>query len=51
MSSPHEGTQVSTASVLDVQRQKIHQLTEENIMLMAALADKERQLAAMQREE
>lgn len=43
-------TQVSTQSVIEVQRQKIAQLTEENILLLAALSDKERELGALKDE-
>ena len=50
MTAPEEepqGTQVSMNSVIQVQRQKIAQLTEQNIMLEAALNDKEQQIAAL----
>jgi hypothetical protein len=36
------------ATVLEVQRQRIAQLTEENIMLTAALNEKELQIQALQ---
>lgn len=43
-----QGTQVSMDSVIQVQREKIALLTEENIMLLAALKDKERQIVGLQ---
>jgi DNA-binding XRE family transcriptional regulator len=42
-----QGTQVSMASVIEVQKQSINRLTEENVMLQAALLDKERQIEAI----
>lgn len=47
MASP-EGVQVSMESVIAIQRDRISQLTEQNIMLEAALRDRERQINAMQ---
>lgn len=49
MSQPQEpqGTQVSMGSVIEVQRRKIAELTEQNVMLEAALNDKEQQIAAL----
>lgn len=43
MDSP-EGTQVSMDSIIAVQRERIALLIEQNIMLEAALRDKEREL-------
>lgn len=52
MTAPQpEGVPVSTQSVIDVQRGRIAQLTETNIMLEAALLDKEREIAALRRSE
>jgi hypothetical protein len=50
VSNSPDGTQVSMSSVIEVQRQRIAQLTEENIMLLAALNDREKQIEAMSRE-
>lgn len=50
MGSPEQGVQVSMDSVIQVQKQKIAQLTEANIMMEAALLDKERQIAALLQE-
>lgn len=49
MSQP-QGTQVSMQSVLDVQKQAIARLTEENIMLQAALLDAENRLSRQSKE-
>lgn len=45
MSQP-QGTQVSMQSVMEVQKQVIARLTEENIMLQAALVDAENRILA-----
>lgn len=50
MSSP-QGTQVSVNSVMEIQKQTIARLMEENIVLQAALLDKEMQIKQLKSEE
>lgn len=46
-----EGTQISVSSMMEVQKQTIARLVEENIMLQAALVDKENLIKHLRSEE